>query len=153
MVSVCLPSCHMYHLTWVSLTLNVGYLFTPAPAKLSRCSLPWPRDISSLPPLPTWTWTSSCRPSGAHAATAPWTWGCSSRPPPLALGVGSPSRLPPLTSDVGSSSQLCSSCHCSRPCSENAICYLVFIYSWDKDAITFWINGLKLSIMEQRYSR
>ena len=29
-----------YRLTWVSLTLGVGYLFTAAPAKRSHCSLP-----------------------------------------------------------------------------------------------------------------
>ena len=28
MVSVCLPSCNPYHLTWVSLTLDVGYLLS-----------------------------------------------------------------------------------------------------------------------------
>ena len=28
-----MPSCNTYHLTWVSLTLGVGYLFTAAPAK------------------------------------------------------------------------------------------------------------------------
>ena len=41
-----MPSCNTYHLTWVSLTLGVGYLFTAAPAKHSRCSLPWTRGIS-----------------------------------------------------------------------------------------------------------
>ena len=48
-----MPSCNTYHLTWVSLTLNVGYLFMAAPAKRSRYSLFWTRDISSLPPLLT----------------------------------------------------------------------------------------------------
>ena len=55
-VSVCLPSdalSQRYHLIWVSLTLDVVYLFTAAPAKCIRCSLPWTRDISSLPPLLT----------------------------------------------------------------------------------------------------
>ena len=28
-----MPSCNIYHLTWVSLTLDVGYLFTTLPAK------------------------------------------------------------------------------------------------------------------------
>ena len=39
---------------------------------------------------PSWpsTWDSSSRPSCARAATAPWTWGWSSRPLPLASGVG-----------------------------------------------------------------
>ena len=39
MVSVCLPSdasCNTYHLTWVSLTLDVGYLLTAAPPDLER---------------------------------------------------------------------------------------------------------------------
>ena len=35
-----MPSCNTYHLTWVSLTLGVGYLFMAAPAKRSQCSLP-----------------------------------------------------------------------------------------------------------------
>ena len=53
---VCLPSdasCNIYHLTWVSLTLNVGYLFTVAPAKRNRCSLLWMRGVSSQWPLLT----------------------------------------------------------------------------------------------------
>ena len=41
-----MPSRNTYRLTWVSLTLDVGYLFTAAPAKRSRCSLPWMRGIS-----------------------------------------------------------------------------------------------------------
>ena len=35
-----MPSCNTYHLTWVSLTLDMGYLFTASPAKGSRCYLP-----------------------------------------------------------------------------------------------------------------
>ena len=41
-----------YRLSWVSLTLGVGYLFTAAPAKRSRCSLPWSRNKS--PKHSTW---------------------------------------------------------------------------------------------------
>ena len=52
-VCLLMPSCNIYHLTWVSLTLGMGYLFTAAPAKHSRCSLPWMRGISLLPPLLT----------------------------------------------------------------------------------------------------
>ena len=48
-----MPSCNTYHLTWVSLTLNVGYLFMAALAKSSRSSLSWTRDISSLLPFLT----------------------------------------------------------------------------------------------------
>ena len=51
--SVCplMPSLRAYHLTGVSLTLDVGYLFMVAPAKRSRCPLPWTWDISSRPLL------------------------------------------------------------------------------------------------------
>ena len=40
--SVCLlmPSRNTYRFTWASFTLDVGYLFTAAPAKCSCCSLP-----------------------------------------------------------------------------------------------------------------
>ena len=51
MVSVCLPfDAVLQHLrlTWVCLTLDVGYLFTAAPAKRSHCSLPWTGGISSI---------------------------------------------------------------------------------------------------------
>ena len=48
-----MPSCNTYHLTCVSLTLVVGYLFTAAPAKHSHCSLPWKGGISSPPLLLT----------------------------------------------------------------------------------------------------
>ena len=48
-----MPSCNTYRLTWVSLTLDVGCLLTPAPAKRSHCSLPWTRGISSRLPLLT----------------------------------------------------------------------------------------------------
>ena len=36
-----MPSLGAYHLTCISLTLDVGYLFTAAQAKCSRCSIPW----------------------------------------------------------------------------------------------------------------
>ena len=45
-----MPSSNTYHLAWVSLTLDVGYLFTTAPAKRSHCSLPWTRGMSTSPP-------------------------------------------------------------------------------------------------------
>ena len=48
-----IPSHKTYHLTWVSLTLDVGYLFTAAPAKRSHCSLPWMRV--SPHGRPSWT--------------------------------------------------------------------------------------------------
>ena len=51
--SVCplMPSLSTYHLTWVSLTLDMGCLFTAAPAKRSCCSSPWTWGISSQPLL------------------------------------------------------------------------------------------------------
>ena len=48
-----MPSHNTYHLTWVSLTLDMGYLFMVAPAKHSCCSLPWMSGISSWLPLLT----------------------------------------------------------------------------------------------------
>ena len=50
-VCLLMPSRNTYCLTWVFLTLNVGYLFMAAPAKCSCCSLPWLRGISSGPAL------------------------------------------------------------------------------------------------------
>ena len=84
-----MPSHNTYCLTWVSLTLDVGYLFTAAPAKRWGC------------PSWLWTWSSSSQLSCAPTAAAPWTWVCSSQPPPLKWPWGSSSRPPPLTSDVG----------------------------------------------------
>ena len=47
-----MPSLSAYCLTWVSFTLDVGYLFTAAPAKCSHCSWPWTWGSSS--------WLSFC---------------------------------------------------------------------------------------------
>ena len=44
-----MPSLRAYRLTWVSITLDVGYLFTAIPAKRSHCSLLWRWGSSSLP--------------------------------------------------------------------------------------------------------
>ena len=49
---MCLPSDALLQQLpsyWVSLTLGMGYHFMAAPAKNSRCSLPWMRGISLLP--------------------------------------------------------------------------------------------------------
>ena len=43
------PSIHANRLTGVSLTLDMGYLFMAAPAKCSRCPLPWVWGISPQP--------------------------------------------------------------------------------------------------------
>ena len=74
MVSVCLPcvaSHNTYCLTWVSLTLDVGYLFMAAPAKCSCCSLPCRRGIASQPPLLTLN-VGGVAPLGPPAPFSPW---------------------------------------------------------------------------------
>ena len=48
-----MPSHNTYPLIWVSLTLDVGYLFTAAAAKRSHCSSPWMWGICSWLPLLT----------------------------------------------------------------------------------------------------
>ena len=74
-----MPSRNPYCLTWVSLTLDVGYLFTAAPAMHSHSSLPWMRGIYSR--LPLLTLSSSSRPSCACVAATPWTKPCRVGPP------------------------------------------------------------------------
>ena len=119
-----MPSCNTYYLTWVSLTLAWGYLFTAAPAKHSRCSLPWTRGISLLPPFLPSTWDSSTRPScavqppllGLILLAAGAGLGCGWLLPAAAPGLGlrvAPQghrpwpraqggfSQPPLTSDTG----------------------------------------------------
>ena len=59
-----MPSCNTNRLTWVSLTLGVGYLFTAAPY------LGWGVSPHRRPSWPS-TWNSSSRTSCACAATAP----------------------------------------------------------------------------------
>ena len=54
MVSVCLPSDasrNTYHLTWVSLTLDEGYLLTAAPPDLERGIAPLGPPALAQPPL------------------------------------------------------------------------------------------------------
>ena len=89
--------------------MGVGYLFTAALAKLSLCSLPWMRGISSLPPFVTFNVRWLLYTLLHHATTAHWKWGGSSQPPPLASDTGQllsaiafwRSQPLPLTSDVG----------------------------------------------------
>ena len=69
---MCLPSDasrNIYHLTWVSLTLDVGYLFTAAPAKCSHCCFPWTRGISSQTPLLTLNMLYRLSHQGSHLWT------------------------------------------------------------------------------------
>ena len=88
-----MPSLNTYHLTWVSLTLDKGYLSTSAPAKCSCCSLPWARGISSWPALLTLNGVAPLGPPApmqppllgrgvAPLSRSPWprAWGSSSLP-------------------------------------------------------------------------
>ena len=43
-----MPSLSAYHLTWISLTLDVGYLFMAAPAKHILCLLYVNRELSDV---------------------------------------------------------------------------------------------------------
>ena len=65
-----MPSRNTYRLTWVSLTLDVGYLFMAAPAKHSHCSLPWTRAVFSWLPLLILNVTPYSQ--GCILETAPW---------------------------------------------------------------------------------
>ena len=71
MVSVCLlsdASCNTYHLTLVSLTLDMGYLFMASPESVAAAPyLGWgvsPHGWTFW----LWRWSSSSRPSCARAA-------------------------------------------------------------------------------------
>ena len=68
-----IPSRNTYCLTWVSLTLDIGYLFTAASEKRSFCSLPGRGVSPHCRPSWPWTWSSSSWPSCARAVIAPWT--------------------------------------------------------------------------------
>ena len=68
-----IPSLSAYCLTWVSLTLDVGYLFMAASAKCSRCSWPWTWG--------PWMDGSSC----AGAAATPAAATPAAAQPPLLL--------------------------------------------------------------------
>ena len=78
-----MPSHNTYHLTWVSLTLDVGYLFTAAPAKCSYCSLPWTRGylLTAAPP-------------DLERGVAPLGPSVPTQPPPLGRGVAPLGRRP-----------------------------------------------------------
>ena len=88
-----MPSCNTYNLTWVSLNLDVGYLFTAATAKRSRCSLPWTRVISS-----------SAVPPGLGCGVAPLSPPVPMQLPLLGCGAALLGCLP-LSRACGSSSQ------------------------------------------------
>ena len=61
-----MPSHNTYLLTWVSLTLDAGYLFTAAPAKCNRCPYFGRGESPYRRPSWPWTWSASSRPSWNH---------------------------------------------------------------------------------------
>ena len=69
MVSVCLPlipSCNTYHLTWVSVTLGMVYLFTAAPADILK---PYSQKPSQSNHTRTTALSNSMKLSHARGAT------------------------------------------------------------------------------------
>ena len=46
-----MPSCNTYRLTWVSLTLDEGYLLTATPPDLERGVAPLGPPVPAQPPL------------------------------------------------------------------------------------------------------
>ena len=68
-----MPAHNTYLFTWVSLTLDVGYLFTAAPAKRSHCSLAWARGylLTATPP----DLDRGVAPLGPPAPAQPWLLG------------------------------------------------------------------------------
>ena len=73
-----MPSLSPYHLTWVSFTLDMGYLFMAAPAKLSHCSLPLMKGISLLAAPPDLE--RGVAPLGPPVPTQPLLLGCGVAP-------------------------------------------------------------------------
>ena len=97
MGSVCLPSDALLQ----HLPCYLGFSYLGCGVSLHSCSskaqpllLTLDEGYSSPPRFLTFRWDSSSSPSCTRAATTPWAWGCSFRPPPWPL-------MPPLASDVG----------------------------------------------------
>ena len=122
-----MPSRNTYCLTWVSLTLDVGYLFTAAPAKHSRCSLPWTRGIYSLPPL--LTLNVECLLSALLCPLSPPT---PVQPPLLGCGLLLWAAAPDLGCGVASLGQA------FQGPSQPAVVHLI-------TRTTAWSNSMKLS--------
>ena len=61
-----MPSCNTYHLTWVSLTLGEGYLFTAAPADILK---PYSQKPSQSNHTRTTALSNSMKLSHARGAT------------------------------------------------------------------------------------
>ena len=86
-----MPSRNTYRLTWVSLTLDMVYLFTAAPAKRSRCSLTLDEGYLLTAALPDLQ--RGIAPLGLPAPSQPRLLGRGVGPPG-GRGVAPPSRRP-----------------------------------------------------------
>ena len=82
-----MPSCNTYHITWVSLTSDEGYLLTAAPPDLERGIAPLGPPAPAQPPLlGRGVASPSAAPDLRHRVTplgycpCPRTWGSSSLP-------------------------------------------------------------------------
>ena len=94
-----MPSCNTYHLTWVSLTLDVGISLHGCSSKAQPLLLTLDKGYllsATIPDL-----QRGIAPLGLPAPAQPLLPGCSSRPPALVSGVGGSSQLPPLALGSG----------------------------------------------------
>ena len=123
-----MPSWNTYHLTWVSLTLGRGVSLHGCSSKAQLLLLTLHEGYATFPdlkceitplspPAPTQPWllghgvgppghrpwpqSCGCSSPSPLLASGLGAWGSSSRPSPLASGLGCSSWPPPLTSDAG----------------------------------------------------
>ena len=75
-------SCNIYLLTWISLTLDEGYLLTATPPDLEHGVAPLGPPVPAQPQL----LGHGVAPLSQHPW--PWMWGSSPRMPPLTSEVG-----------------------------------------------------------------
>ena len=101
-----MPSCNTYRLTWVSLTLDVGYLFTAAPAKCSHCSCKAQLLLLTLDE----GYLLTAAPPDLERGIAPLGPPAPAQPLLLGRGVAPPGRRP-WPRAWGSSSRLLLRCH------------------------------------------
>ena len=93
-----MPSCNTYHLTWVSLTLDVGVSLHGCSSKAQPLLLTLDEGYLLTTTVPDLQ--RGIAPLGPPAPEQPPLLGCSSRLQALASGVGGSSQLPPLASGL-----------------------------------------------------
>ena len=99
-----MPSCSSHHLTWVSLTLGVGYLFTAGPAKHSQCLDEGYLLTAAIPDI-----QRGIAPLGPPVPARPQLLGLllPATSPGLRLGVAPQGHRPDLRHGVAPSSRSC----------------------------------------------